>query len=139
MDNRFRWDERLHKKSDFKRVFQQGRRFSASGLTMWMCRHSGEEALQRPRLGLAVPKAYGNAVARNRIKRLLRETFRLNKAKISPGVDMVFSARSGAGVPGRQAGGKGEGGAQHSGPIDGKCQPTRRAGKQAEHREAAQI
>ena len=46
------------------------------------------------RLGLAIPKAYGNAVARNRIKRLIREVFRLNKAKLPPGVDMVFSARS---------------------------------------------
>ena len=47
----------------------------------------------KPRLGLAIPKAYGNAVARNRLKRLLRETFRLHKAALPRGVDMVFSAR----------------------------------------------
>jgi len=94
LDQRFRWDERLHRKSDFKRVFQEGRRLSASGLTMWVFRRSEDETSQKPRLGLAVPKAYGNAVARNRLKRLLREAFRLNKTKLPPGIDMVFSARS---------------------------------------------
>ena len=94
MDQRFRWEEKLHRKSDFKRVFQEGRRLGVSGLTMWVCRLGGKEAEQKPRLGLAIPKAYGNAVARNRIKRLIREAFRLNKVHLPPGVDMVFSARS---------------------------------------------
>jgi ribonuclease P protein component len=60
---------------------------------MWVWRHETKETPQKPRLGLAVPKAYGNAVARNRLKRLIRESFRLNKAALPPGVDMVFSAR----------------------------------------------
>ena len=90
MDQRFRWDERLHRKSDFQRVFKEGRRLSTSGLTMWIYRHPEEGPLQKPRMGMAIPKAYGNAVARNRIKRLLRESFRLNKVRLPPGVDMVF-------------------------------------------------
>ena len=61
---------------------------------MWILQHGQEEALQKPRLGLAIPKAYGNAVARNRLKRLIRESFRLNKAALPLGVDMVFSARA---------------------------------------------
>jgi ribonuclease P protein component len=99
LDQRFRWDERLHRKSDFTRVFKEGRRFGTSGLTMWSCRLIGEGAGHRPRLGLAIPKAYGNAVARNRLKRLIREAFRINKAKLPPGVDIVFSARSALGKP----------------------------------------
>src|ERR1700730_18514432 len=94
MDQRFRWDERLHLKSDFKRVFKEGRRVGGSGLTLWICRRGDEEAAGKARLGLAIPKAYGNAVARNRLKRLIREAFRLNKSQLPPDVDMVFSARS---------------------------------------------
>ena len=94
MDQRFRWDERLHRKADFKRVFKEGRRFSASGLTVWILKREEAEEPRKPRLGLAIPKAYGNAVARNRLKRLIREAFRLNKIGLPPGVDMVFSARS---------------------------------------------
>jgi len=99
LDQRFRWDERLHRKSDFTRVFKEGHRVGASGLTMWSYRSLDEEAGRKPRLGLAIPKAYGNAVARNRLKRLIRETFRINKAKLPPGVDIVFSARSALGKP----------------------------------------
>jgi ribonuclease P protein component len=101
MDQRFRWDERLHRKNDFKRVIQEGRRFSTSGLSVWILKRAEAEEPSKPacrqagpRMGLAIPKAYGNAVARNRIKRLIREAFRLNKAGLPREVDMVFSARS---------------------------------------------
>src|SRR5688572_19196580 len=88
----FGWKERLHQKRDFKRVFEEGHRVSHSGLTMWAYHHPSEIA-QKPRLGLAIPKMYGNAVARNRMKRLLREVFRLNKGRLPQGVDLIFSAR----------------------------------------------
>lgn len=93
MDQRFRRNERLHLKGDFRRVFQEGRRVSTGGLTLWVVRRPPEEVENKPRLGLAIPKAYGRAVDRNRIKRLLREVFRLNKSKLPSGVDMVFAAR----------------------------------------------
>jgi ribonuclease P protein component len=93
VDQRFRWDEKLHRKSDFKRVFEEGRRYGVPGLTMWVYVHPNEEPRPKARLGLAISKAYGIAVARNRIKRLLREIFRLNKSKLDAGTDIVFSAR----------------------------------------------
>jgi ribonuclease P protein component len=93
MDNRFRWTDRLHNRLDFTVVFKQGQRFGSSGLVMWAYRHP-EPASSGPRLGLAIPRAYGNAVQRNRLKRLLRETFRLNKSTLPRGVDLVFSGRT---------------------------------------------
>jgi len=48
------------------------------------------------RLGIAVGKKAGNACARNRIKRGLREYFRLNQEKMPPGMDIVFIALPGA-------------------------------------------
>ena len=45
------------------------------------------------RVGFSVSKRLGNAVDRNRIKRCLREVFRLNEARVKRGVDLVFIAR----------------------------------------------
>jgi ribonuclease P protein component len=45
------------------------------------------------RLGLTVPRAIGGAVARNRIKRRLREAFRLHRAEFGPRWDIVINPR----------------------------------------------
>lgn len=53
--------------------------------------------LGHARLGLAVGvRAAGNAVRRNRVKRLVRETFRVTQQEL-PSVDLVVNARPGAG------------------------------------------
>jgi len=49
-----------------------------------------------PRLGITVGRKAGKACARNRIKRRLREYFRLNRDKMPSGTDMVFIASQGA-------------------------------------------
>src|SRR4051812_2165033 len=92
MDQRFRWSDRLHLRREFSAVFKKGHRYSASGLTVWVYQHP--EVARGPRLGLAIPRAYGNAVERNQLKRLLREVFRLNKVGLPRGVDLVFSSRT---------------------------------------------
>lgn len=91
MDQRFRWADRLHQRQEFRRAIRQGQRFSASGLILWVYREPVDA--RGPRLGLAIPRTYGNAVSRNRLKRLLRETFRLHKHELPTGADLVFSAR----------------------------------------------
>jgi len=48
------------------------------------------------KLGLAVSRRVGNAVARNRVKRHVREWFRRNRDKLPPATDWVVIARKGA-------------------------------------------
>ena len=84
---------RLSRSRDFDAVYRQGRSTSTRFLVLyWFDR---EEDPREPRLGLAVPKAAGNAVARNRIKRQLREAWRERLEGIPPGRDYVLIAKPG--------------------------------------------
>jgi ribonuclease P protein component len=66
---------RLSRSRDFDAVYRHGRSVSTRFLTLyWFVR---EDDPGEPRLGLAVPKAAGNSVVRNRIKRQLREIWRM--------------------------------------------------------------
>jgi ribonuclease P protein component len=69
---------RLLRRAQFKRVYDEGQRRSASLCTIFF-RSNG---LPQTRLGVTAPVRLGNAVFRNRLKRRLREIFRLNRAKV---------------------------------------------------------
>jgi len=90
--NTLRPRERLRKRQQFLNVFKTGIRKESRYFTCVLV----ENGLPWRRLGLTVGKRTGNAVARNRIKRLLREYFRCNKANFPDSTDIVISARSGA-------------------------------------------
>jgi ribonuclease P protein component len=86
---------RLSRSRDFDAIYRQGRSVSTRFLTLhWFVR--GDDPGE-PRLGLAVPKAAGNAVVRNRIKRQLREIWhaKLEAAAIEPRNDYVLVVRPG--------------------------------------------
>jgi ribonuclease P protein component len=84
---------RLSRSRDFDAVYRAGRSVSTRYLVLyWFPR---DEPDADPRLGLAIPKAAGGAVARNRIKRQLREAWRAQLERVPPGRDYVLIARPG--------------------------------------------
>lgn len=90
----FRRAEKLHLQRDFKRVLKSGRRLAHPAIFIYILdRNDGSEVR---RLGLITGRKVGMAVERNRVKRRLREIFRLNKRRLAPGLDVVFVLRRGA-------------------------------------------
>ena len=88
---------RLSRSRDFDAVYRHGRSASTRFLTLHWFERSAEDDAGDPRLGLAVPKAAGNAVVRNRIKRQLREIWRAKLAagSLPPSRDFVLVVRPG--------------------------------------------
>jgi ribonuclease P protein component len=85
---------RLSRSRDFDAVYRRGRSVSSRYLVLhWFPRE--EDVDGPPRLGLAVPRAVGSAVVRNRVKRLLREAWKGLLATVPPGHDYVLAARPG--------------------------------------------
>ena len=80
---------RLLSRAQFKRVYDEGERRSASLCTIFF-RSNG---LPQTRLGVTAPVRLGNAVFRNLLKRRLREVFRLNRTSIPGGWDIVMNPR----------------------------------------------
>ena len=91
---RHRFPRRLRvlRKGDFERAMNAGVRAVDARLTMWLT----PNGLDCTRLGLTVGRKHGDAVHRNRIKRLLREAFRLSQHDLPAGFDLVCAPRTGA-------------------------------------------
>ena len=91
---RFVCVQRLHRKSDIERVFREGRRFpSPAAVLHARLRAADEPAPPGPRLAIIAGRRFPTSVARNRARRLLRETSRLLLAQIQAGWDLLFVAR----------------------------------------------
>jgi len=78
---------RVLRRSGFRAVLEKGASASDGLLRVHALANGGPE----PRLGLAVGKAAGDSPARNRVKRLLREAFRLRRGDLPAGHDLVVS------------------------------------------------
>jgi ribonuclease P protein component len=87
---------RLSRSRDFDAVYRHGRSVSTRFLVLyWFPREQGADAAEGARLGLAVPKAVGSAVVRNKMKRRLRETFQSRLPELPQDQDYVLVVRSG--------------------------------------------
>jgi len=80
----------LKKNHEFKRLYNKGKS-AASQYAVVYCKRNGKP---ENRLGIAVSKKLGGAVERNRMRRRLKEVYRLNENKLSSGYDIVLIARA---------------------------------------------
>ena len=80
---------RVRSRLDFAAVYERGLRISDGCLSLIALPNDRPAS----RLGLAVSKRCGNAVRRNRLKRRLREVFRLSRAELPTGLDLVVQPR----------------------------------------------
>jgi ribonuclease P protein component len=86
----FRPHERIRDPAIFRRAFER-KRSASDG---WLIVYGVENGLDFPRLGISASKRkVRKANDRNRVKRLLREAFRLSKIDLPPGVDLIVVPR----------------------------------------------
>ena len=84
--------ERLKKSEDFSRVYQSGRAKSDTYFVLYAAGREGGGI----RLGVSVSKKVGNSVVRHRVKRLVKEAWRLSEDRYRAGYDYVVIAKSAA-------------------------------------------
>ena len=85
---------RITRSGDFDAVYRRGRSVSDRHLVVYAFRRP-DAADDAPRLGLSVSRKVGGAVARNRVKRVLRERFAELAPALPAGTDWVVIARPG--------------------------------------------
>lgn len=85
-------EKRIRKKREFLEIYRKGRKVRGGFLTL-ICLKRGEGPT---RLGVVMNRKIGGSVVRNRIRRLIREAFRLNQGMMEDGWDVVISAFPGA-------------------------------------------
>lgn len=91
MSFRFTAAARMKRPAEFQLVYREAKR-SGDGLLLVFGRANG---LDRTRIGLSVSRKFGASVRRNRVKRVLREAFRLARDKIPAGMDLILIPRAG--------------------------------------------
>ena len=84
--------EVLKNTNQFKIVYNNGKSYANRDLVMYLRKNDSDTN----RLGISVSKKVGNSVVRHRVTRLIRESYRLNEAKLLQGYDIVVVARANA-------------------------------------------
>lgn len=86
-------ERKLLTRPEFSRCYNEGRRFFSRNFVIFAAPRREKDLPWR--LGLAVTRKTGSAVWRNRVKRLVRETFRLAQWDLPPGFDLVVVPKRG--------------------------------------------
>ena len=84
--------EHLTRRAEYARVYKEGRRRVGRHFIFFLVRDDGVER----RFGVAVTRKVGNAIVRNRVKRLIREVYRNHRTRLDSGVLMVIVAKPSA-------------------------------------------
>lgn len=82
--------ETLKTNSDFRRAYARGKSYTNPALVMYVRKNRAGSC----RIGITASKKIGNAVQRNRARRVIRESFRQIKLPLKSGFDIVFVART---------------------------------------------
>lgn len=91
---RFRREQRIRSGKDFDRAYNHKQRAGDQHLLIFAVING----LPHTRIGLSVSRKHGNAVRRSKIKRLLREAFRLSQHALPEGLDLVVIPRQNSGA-----------------------------------------
>lgn len=87
-----KFSESLKKNSDFQKVYREGRSYANRYLVMYALKNGTE----CNRIGISVSKKVGNSIVRHRLKRLIKEAYRLQEDMFQSGLDIVVIARMSA-------------------------------------------
>lgn len=86
------FSESLKSNDDFQYVYKNGKSYANRYLIMYVLENN--ENINR--LGISVSKKVGNSVVRHRVKRLIRESYRLHEEMFNSGLNIVVIARTNA-------------------------------------------
>lgn len=102
--------QRIKREAEFKKIMEKGKSYADKYLVVYVLEKSleinpltssskevtQEEESRLPRMGLSVSRRIGKAVIRNRIKRWMREVFRLHQSRLKDRMEIILIARSSA-------------------------------------------
>ena len=91
--NTFGVESKVKHRGDFGRVFKRGKVAADGVLVMHAVKR---QTAGRTRLGLSISKRVGSAPVRNRWKRLIREAFRTQQARLPQSMDLIVRPKRGA-------------------------------------------